>query len=186
MKGPESTIECDFDAETLKTEEGFETGNTKHEWDLAKLRSGHRVLAEYVYEKRPVARGYAGRTLYVNLTTNEIKEKPVDDDMKQMFTGGKGFDLKLIRDGIKPETRWNSEENILVMSAGPLCGATQYSGMGKCLAATVSPLTNSSSFEKRNTPPRHVRAASSISSRIVPAGWKSICQSLTLTSMDSR
>jgi aldehyde:ferredoxin oxidoreductase len=142
MKGPEQTVDCEFKPITLKTGEGFETGNTKHEWDLAKLRKGHKTLAEYKYEKRPVVRGYAGRTLYVNLSTNEIKEKTVDEDMKRMFTGGKGFDLKLLRDAIKPTTRWNSEENELVMAAGPLCGTTQYSGMGKCLSVTISPLTD--------------------------------------------
>jgi aldehyde:ferredoxin oxidoreductase len=142
MKGPEQTVDCDFKPITLKTEKGFETGNTVHKWDLEKFRAGHKVLAEYKYEKRPVVRGYAGRTLYVNLTTNQIKEKPVDDEMKRMFTGGKGFDLKLLREAIKPTTRWNSEENELVMAAGPLCGTTQYSGMGKCLAVTISPLTN--------------------------------------------
>lgn len=142
MRGPEKTVDCDFKPITLKTAEGFETGNTKHQWDLAKLRKGHKVLAEFKYEKKPVVRGYANRTLYVNLSNNEIKEKPVTEEMKKMFTGGKGFDLKLLRDAIKPTTRWNSEENELVMAAGPLCGTTQYSGMGKCLAVTVSPLTN--------------------------------------------
>ncbi len=142
MKGPEQTIDCDYKPKTLKTPDGFETGNTKHQWDLAKMKKGHKVLAEFRYEKRKVIRGYAGRTLYVNLSTNEIKEKPVTEEMKAMFTGGKGFDLKLLRDAIKPTTRWNSEENELVMAAGPLCGTTQYSGMGKCLAVTVSPLTN--------------------------------------------
>ena len=142
MKGPETTIEHDFKPRTLKTEGGFETGNTRHEWDYAKLRAAHRLLAEYKYEKRPVVRGYTGRTLHVNLTTNQIKEKPVTEEMKKQFTGGKGFDLKLLYDAIKPTTRWDSEENELVFSGGPLCGTTQYSGMGKCLAVTVSPLTN--------------------------------------------
>ena len=142
MSGPEETIECEFKPKTLKTDGGFETGNTRHDWDLAKLRAGHKVLAEMKYEKRQVVRGYAGKTLYINLSKNEIKEKPVTEEMKSQFTGGKGFDLKLIRDSIKPTTRWNSEENVLALAAGPLCGTTQYSGMGKCLAATVSPLTD--------------------------------------------
>jgi aldehyde:ferredoxin oxidoreductase len=142
MKGPETTIDTTFKPKTLKTDGGFETGNTPHKWDLAKLKASHKVLAEYKYEKRPIVRGYNGRTLHINLSTNEISEKPVGDDMKRLFTGGKGFDLKLLYDTIKPTTRWDSEENSLVFAGGPLNGSTQYSGMGKCLAATVSPLTN--------------------------------------------
>jgi aldehyde:ferredoxin oxidoreductase len=142
MKGPESTIDCDFKPKTLKQPGGFETGNTLHQWDYAKLKAAHKVLAEFKYEKRPVLRGYAGRTLYVNLTRSEIAEKPVSEEMIKQFTGGKGFDLMLMYGGIKPTTRWDSEENELVLAAGPLCGTTQYSGMGKCLATTVSPLTN--------------------------------------------
>ena len=46
-------------------------------------------------------RGYAGRTLYVNLSTNEIKDKPVTDEMRTLFTGGKGFDLKLLERALK-------------------------------------------------------------------------------------
>lgn len=142
MKGPESTIDCNYKPITLKTEKGFETGNTKHQWDLKKMREGHRVLATFKYGKRPVVRGYAGRTLYINLSKNEIREKPVSEEMKNQFTGGKGFDLKLLYDSIHPTTRWDSDENELILAAGPLCGTTQYSGMGKCLAVTVSPLTN--------------------------------------------
>ncbi|MFH0815595.1 MAG: aldehyde ferredoxin oxidoreductase C-terminal domain-containing protein [Methanobacteriota archaeon] len=142
MNGPESIVDCNYKPVTLKTEKGFETGNTKHQWDLKKMRESHRILAEMKYERRPVARGYAGRTLYISLSKNEIKEKPVSEEMKNQFTGGKGFDLKLLYDAIKPSTRWDSEENELVMAAGPLCGTTQYSGMGKCLAVTISPLTN--------------------------------------------
>ncbi len=142
MKGPEKSITKEHEPVTLRTPDGFETGNTRHEWDLAAMRAQHKILAEYSYEKKPVQRGYVGRTLYVNLSTNEIKEKPVSEDMKKKFTGGKGFDLKLLWDGIKPTTRWDSEENELVMAGGLLCGGTQYSGMGKCLAATVSPSTD--------------------------------------------
>ncbi len=142
MNGPESTVGCDYEPITLKTTDGFETGNTKHKWDLADLKRGHKILATYKYERRPIVRGYAGRTLYINLTRNEIMETPVSEEMKAQFTGGKGFDLKLMWDAIKPTTRWDSEENELVMASGPLNGNTQYSGMGKCLATTVSPLTN--------------------------------------------
>ena len=137
---------CELDdnqPKSLRTEDGgFKTGNTKHQFDLEALKKGHKVLAEFKYEKIPISRGYNGRTLYVNLQTLEIKEKPVSADMKHKFTGGKGFGVKLLWDAIKPSTRWDSEENELVMSSGPMNGLTQYSGFGKCLSVTVSPSTN--------------------------------------------
>jgi len=125
----------------IPTEE-YDTGNTKHSWDIKKLKSKHKIISEYNYKKGEVQRGYANRTLYVNLSTGEIKEKKVTDDMKKKFTGGRGFGLKLLWDSIKPTTRWNSEENELVITTGPLCGTTQYAGSGKSLCLTISPSTD--------------------------------------------
>ncbi len=120
----------------------YETGNTPHQWDTPKLRDAHKTLVTYAYEKRDIEGGFAGRTLLVNLSSKEIKEKPVTDDMKKKFTGGRGFGLKLLWDGIGPETRWDSEENILTVTNGLLCGTTQYPGMGKSICLTVSPSTD--------------------------------------------
>ena len=122
--------------------EKYKTGNTKHKWDLKKLRFAHRVLFEYNYKKGELQRGYANRTLYFNLTKGEIKEKKVTEDMKKKFTGGRGFGLKLLWDSIKPTTCWDSEENELIITTGPLCGTTQYPGSGKSLCLTVSPSTD--------------------------------------------
>ncbi|MCJ7697663.1 MAG: aldehyde:ferredoxin oxidoreductase, partial [Thermoplasmata archaeon] len=122
--------------------EEYRTGNTKHGWDLKKIKSAHKVLTTYSYKKGEVNKGYANRTLYVNLSTGVIQEKPVTDEMKKKFTGGRGFGLKLLWDSIKPTTRWNSEENELLITTGPLCGTTQYAGSGKSLCLSVSPSTN--------------------------------------------
>jgi hypothetical protein len=120
----------------------YDAKNTKHSWDYAKIRLAHRELAQYRYAKGMVEKGYANRTLYVNLTTCEISEKRVSEEMKAYFTGGRGFGLKLLWDAVKPETRWDSPENELVITTGPLCGTTQYPGSGKSLCLTVSPATN--------------------------------------------
>jgi aldehyde:ferredoxin oxidoreductase len=120
----------------------YSTGNTKHEWDLDAMKRAHVEVARYKYELRPLHRGFAGRTLYVNLATKEIREKPVTEEMKKKFTGGRGFGLKLMWDSIRPETRWNSPENELIVTTGVMCGATQYPGSGKALCLTVSPSTD--------------------------------------------
>jgi aldehyde:ferredoxin oxidoreductase len=99
------------------------------------------ILAEYHYELRPVERGYANRTLYINLTDNTIREKPVTQQMKDLFTGGRGFALKLLWDAVTPQTQWNDPENALVIANGPICGITAYPGSGKATVVTLSPLT---------------------------------------------
>jgi len=108
---------------------------------LEELREAHKLLTEYNYELRPVDRGYANRTLYINLTDNTIKEKPVTQQMKDLFTGGRGFALKLLWDAVDPETTWEDPNNELVIANGPICGITAYPGSGKATVVTLSPLT---------------------------------------------
>ncbi len=101
------------------------------------------ILAELSYELKPIEKGYAGQTLYINLSTNEIKSKPVTDEMKEKFIGGKGFDLYLMWHGL-PKDRvvaWNDPENEICIASGPLGGTTYYSGSGKSICTSISPLT---------------------------------------------
>jgi aldehyde:ferredoxin oxidoreductase len=106
------------------------------------MKAAHKLLTEYEYELRPVERGYANRTLYINLETLEIKEKPVTQQMKDLFTGGRGFGLKLLWDAVTPDTQWDDPENELVIANGPICGTTAYAGSGKATVVTLSPLTH--------------------------------------------
>lgn len=99
------------------------------------------LLAEFTYELRPVERGYANRTLYIDLDTNTICEKPVTQQMKDLFTGGRGFALKLLWDAVTPNTKWSDPKNELVIANGPICGITAYPGSGKATIVTLSPLT---------------------------------------------
>jgi aldehyde:ferredoxin oxidoreductase len=78
--------------------EEYTTGNTEHTWDLKKIYSAHKILTKYSYKKGQVTKGFANRTLYVNLSTGQIAEKPVTEEMKKKFTGGRGFGLKLMWD----------------------------------------------------------------------------------------
>lgn len=109
---------------------------------LSEIREAHKTLAEWRYDLRPVQRGYAGRTLYINLTDSTIAGKPVTDKMKETFTGGKGFGLWLLWNAVTPKTHWNDPENALVISGGPIGGITGYPGSGKSTVVTISPQTN--------------------------------------------
>jgi aldehyde:ferredoxin oxidoreductase len=100
-----------------------------------------KLLAEFKYDLAPIVRGYNRRTLYVNVGTKEIKSKPVSDMMIDKFVGGKGFDLYLMWHGVKDDTKWDSPENEICISFGPLCGNTSYPGSGKSIVTTISPLT---------------------------------------------
>ena len=101
-----------------------------------------RVLSEFTYDRTAIHHGYAGQTLYVNVGDGTIAAKPVTEEMKSRFIGGRGFDLWLLWHGVRDDTRWDSPENEIVIASGPCGGTTQYPGSGKSIAATISPLTD--------------------------------------------
>ncbi len=110
--------------------------------EVAELKKSHKLLRDWTYDWTPLYRGYTDKILYVNLSDNEIKEKPVPKLMKEKFVGGKGYGLKLLWDATKPETKWDDPENEINISSGPIGGITQYSGAGKSICVTISPLTD--------------------------------------------
>jgi aldehyde:ferredoxin oxidoreductase len=109
---------------------------------LNKMREAHRLLSEYNYELGEIDKGYTNRTLYVNVGTKEIKSKPVTQQMKDKFIGGKGFGMRLLWDAVNSNTKWNDKENEIIISGGPVCGITQYPGAGKSLCVSLSPMTD--------------------------------------------
>ena len=87
-------------------------------------RAELKVLAEFDYELGEVERGYTNRTLYVNLSDNTIESRPVTQEMKDIFIGGRGFGLWLLWHAVNEKTRWDDPENEIVISTGPLGGTT--------------------------------------------------------------
>ncbi|MBY9003752.1 MAG: aldehyde:ferredoxin oxidoreductase, partial [Candidatus Lokiarchaeota archaeon] len=102
------------------------------------------ILAEKKFDIHEVQKGYANRTLYVNLSNNDIQIKPVTDEMKEKFIGGKGFDLWLMWNGLPQDriVKWNDPENEICISSGPLGGSIYYPGSGKSIVTSISPLTD--------------------------------------------
>ncbi len=111
--------------------------------EIKNYLNSHEIVAEHTYKQQPVVHGYANRTLHINLSQNTIEEKPVTQQMKDLFTGGRGFALWLLWNAITDKTSWDDPENALVIANGPLCGTTAYPGMGKSTVVTLSPLTKS-------------------------------------------
>ncbi len=98
-----------------------------------------KLLTEWKYTWTALDKGYTDKVLYINVGSNEIKEKAVPVEMKEKFIGGKGYGLRLLWDATKPDTKWNDPENEIVISSGPIGGITQYSGTGKSLVVSISP-----------------------------------------------
>ncbi len=109
---------------------------------VQEMKLAHRVRAEFGYEVPKVQRGYAGQTLYVNLSTGHIEARPVTDEMKRIFIGGKGFGLWRLWQAVSADTKWDDPENEIVLASGPIGGTTMYPGTGKSLVVTISPLTH--------------------------------------------
>ncbi len=107
------------------------------------MKQARTLLAEFTYDTHPVERGYANRTLYIDLSTNTVRSKPVSQQMKDVFTGGRGFCLWLLWNAVTGETTWDAPENEIVIAGGPIGGITAYPGSGKSTVVTVSPLTGS-------------------------------------------
>jgi aldehyde:ferredoxin oxidoreductase len=99
--------------------------------------------AYFEYEPRKVERGYNNRTLYVNLSKMKIISKPVSEKMKNIFTGGRGFNIWLLWNALPKDRviKWDDPENEVCIAAGPLGGIPVYPGSGKSIAVAISPLT---------------------------------------------
>lgn len=110
--------------------------------DTERMRSAHSLLHELIYDPVELHRGYAGRWLRIDLGRNEITLHPVTEQMKELWTGGKGFDLWITLQEINADTKWDSPENPICLCSGPLGGTTSFPGSGKTLVTAISPLTD--------------------------------------------
>ncbi len=100
-------------------------------------------LKRFDYARPVIERGYAGQTLYVNLSDKSIAARPVSEEMKRTFIGGRGFDLWLMWRALAEKTRWDDPQNEICISCGPLGGTTVFPGSGKSIVTTISPSTGS-------------------------------------------
>ncbi|MEE9152210.1 MAG: aldehyde ferredoxin oxidoreductase C-terminal domain-containing protein [Thermoplasmata archaeon] len=102
-------------------------------------------FAEFDYELNELDKGYNNRTLYINLSEMKIESKPVTDQMKEIFVGGKGFNLWLLWNALPKNkiVKWDDPENEICIASGPLGGTPLYPGSGKSIVVSISPLTGS-------------------------------------------
>lgn len=105
------------------------------------IKSRRKVTASFPYIWKPMERGYSDQSLYVNVETGKIETRQISPQTRDLFIGGKGYGLRMLWDAIKPDTKWQDSENEIVISGGPCCGVTQYSGSGKSIVVSISPQT---------------------------------------------
>ena len=82
---------------------------------------------------------YMGKLLYVDLTSETIKDIPLDPQLVESYVGGKGFGAKILYDLLPANCDPLSPRNILIFMPGPLTG-TLAPAMRGCVV-TKSPLT---------------------------------------------
>jgi len=101
------------------------------------------TIAEFTYTLGKVEKGYNNRTLYVDLSDMKVASRPVTKEMKEKFTGGRGFDLWLLWNALPKDRviKWDDPLNEVCIACGPLGGTPVYPGSGKSIAASISPLT---------------------------------------------
>lgn len=81
-----------------------------------------------------------GKIGYVNLTTGKTSHKLIPKVMRTRYLGGRGINMYLLYNHLKPNTDPLSPDNILLVGAG-LLGGIPCLGSGRCDIAAKSPLT---------------------------------------------
>lgn len=81
-----------------------------------------------------------GRVVQVDLTTREIAEYPWSDSDREMYIGGKMMAAKILYDNLTGKEEAYSEENMIVISTGPLTG-TGAPSSSRFNMSTLSPQT---------------------------------------------
>ncbi len=101
------------------------------------------TIKTFYYDRPIIEKGYANQTLFIDISVPDISVKPVDEKMKEVFIGGKGFDLWLLWHAVKSTTKWTDPDNAICIASGPMGGTLLYPGSGKSIVTTISPLTGS-------------------------------------------
>ena len=67
-------------------------------------------------------KGYRGQSLVINLNNNAIKKISTEKEMIDKYLGGRGWAIKYLFDNLNQGIAPLEQENILVISLGPLTG----------------------------------------------------------------
>jgi benzoyl-CoA reductase subunit BamB len=86
-----------------------------------------------------------GFNLEVDLTRGNIERVATDPKDTELYLGGLGTNAKILWERVPPEVDPFSPENLLIFSAGLLCG-TPATGCNRTIVSTISPQTRLMAF----------------------------------------
>ena len=81
-----------------------------------------------------------GFNLEIDLSRGNIERVETDPRETELYLGGLGTNAKILWDRVPPETKPFSPDNLLIFSAGLLCG-TPAPGANRTIVSTISPQT---------------------------------------------
>ncbi len=84
--------------------------------------------------------GYAGKILFVDLSSGEVTEKPLERADAEHYLGGLGINNRLAYDLIEPGADALAPENPIILGAGPLIG-TIVPGASRVVGTSKFPLS---------------------------------------------
>jgi benzoyl-CoA reductase subunit BamB len=86
-----------------------------------------------------------GFNLEIDLTRGNIERVATDPKDTELYLGGLGTNAKIMWDRVPPEVEAFSPDNLLIFSAGLLCG-TPATGCNRTIVSTISPQTKLMAF----------------------------------------
>ncbi len=84
--------------------------------------------------------GYAGKMLFINLSTNSVEEKELSREMTELFLGGYGIGAKVLYDMMPAGCDVFGEDSMIGFTVGP-CTGTGATMSGRWTAVHKSPVT---------------------------------------------
>lgn len=89
--------------------------------------------------------GWTGTNLEVDLTHGTIQKVKGDPNLVRDYLGGKGINARILWERVPPEVGAFSEDNLLIISAGLLCG-TPVPAANRTIITHKSPVTDMHSY----------------------------------------
>ncbi|MBI4281937.1 MAG: hypothetical protein HY672_00400 [Chloroflexi bacterium] len=94
-------------------------------------------------------KGYAGKLLRVDMTTQRVWDEPLDEATLRAYIGGTGLGIKILYNEVAPGVQWSDPDNRLILATGPL-GGTSIGGSGTFSVITKGALTGGATATQAN------------------------------------